>query len=150
MLQNLGNGTAEIIDFTIHRNRKQYEDTISNGYKSWFKNSSELIFENQLWYESLIQLVPGTLISNTERGDIKFIYTEGYKITPDKTKGDTKLVFTGTNDSKYIQDLIIEIKYKSISPFDSSTYYLTYRIFHSEQHEGEILDKKSIAYEEGY
>ena len=33
LLQNLGNGTAEIIDFTIHRNRKQYEDTISNGYK---------------------------------------------------------------------------------------------------------------------
>lgn len=119
LLENVGSGPGVIYSFKYYVNESAYAR--GEFYNSWlrdeirFKNKScsNLIFsEENNCFEELNILTNGYVITPGENGKI-FLLREEDNIYEKRISDD-------------IANLIIEIEYKSLSPYDEEIYYLKY------------------------
>ncbi|WP_040006195.1 hypothetical protein [Fibrisoma limi] len=114
LLRNVGFGPAEIKEFRYYKDSTAYENKIYN--QKWLNESDKFISFSSLdgfgWSE------------------INFL-NEGYVLP--REVGDNKLYLLGTPKPIYetsvrpvLENIIIEIKYKSLSSEDTTTYYLRF------------------------
>ena len=150
LLENLGDGIAEIIDFNIYVDSIQYVK--NKPHKEWFKPDNSFIFDQEVYYKDLTKLVKGSLIKNDRSGGYKLIYTDKSELLKkdDENREPRKLQFTTTKDYECICKLIIEIKYRSLLSIDKEEYVLTFsESFVENNMRGEVLDREKIGYEDG-
>jgi len=176
LLKNVGIGPAEIIEFNIYPNRKQYES--GQPRKAWLDKNEKFWFEPAFTYYPLNFLTPGHVISQDGNGDLYLIGTDGNGLTPlgvnlinnkrrtapqciSKTQEEKNCIlkFSDTKDKEILEKVIVEIRYTSLSDIDKNIYTLTFSEKFIENNMTTVsrggkekiikehLDKSSIRYE---
>jgi len=154
LVKNVGKGPAIIESFRYYANRSEFEDTASIPRNSWSPEFETLWNNTNFWYDKLSTLVPGHVITPDQRSEVYLLGTRALsynQIQEGKTSRTDRKSFYTSIDSKILDSVIVEIKYKSITSLDDSTYVLTYsESFVQNNTRIAIVERKSLPYEKGY
>jgi len=111
LLRNVGFGPAIIESFKFYRNQRDYDN--NRSFHKWLDSIGNGVFPMECCFD-----------------DINFL-NEGYVVTTDQNPalyllGTDTSFFYNSSTAKYMDSVIIDIQYRSISPFDNNIYYLRY------------------------
>lgn len=119
LLRNVGNGAAEIQSFRYFRNRNELKDTLT----SWFPPNEKFLLGNSFYFEKINWFPPGHIILANERSDT---YILGTSQDTSSKEGEKDVTFYYSKEKELMDEIIIEIEYRSLSQFDHSKYVLRY------------------------
>jgi hypothetical protein len=111
LVNNVGFGPAIVESFKIYLNNRDFNKKLA--YSQWLDSSGNFIFPVEYYFDDIVFLNPGYVLTTDPREPL-------YLLAKDTTR------FYPLRSRQYMDSLIIEIEYKSISPFDNTMYYLRF------------------------